>query len=119
MKKASTQQEYHDKALSPVQDIKVIFLNLGPALRRLRWRPIIVNVVGAFFVAFVIILSIYRLLDGEWNLINAASKASFVAGLIGFNYILRDSMPYIRERHMFERAKLKKVKAKNGERKPG
>lgn len=111
MKKASIQLKFHNKELSPVQEIKVIFSNLGPALRRLRWCPIIVNMVGTFFVASII-LSIYRLLDGAWILINAASKAAFVAGLIGFNYILQDSMPYIRERFMYECAKLKKVKTR-------
>lgn len=119
MKKGSIKQEYQYDELSPFQDIKIVFSSMGPALRRMTWRPVIVNAVVAYIIAFVVLLAAYRLLEGAWILIKVIPMAALVAGLIAFNMTLQGVFPYIRARHRFESAKLKRSMAKDERRKSG
>jgi hypothetical protein len=117
MKNPNPQQSYPDMGLSPFQEIRLLFTCAGPALRTIKWRPVLVSVSLSFLSSLVVLFAAYRLLDGSWEAIKVLPKAVIISALIGLNLTFQRMIPYMKERIMIETEKAKRDSKKNIQRK--
>ncbi len=110
---AKTKSEYQYIDLSPFQEIKIIFLNLGYALKIVKWKKVLLADLLAYLTLFIVLASAYRLLDHSWLLPKAAMKAALGALFIGFMLVFQVIAPRLLTQVETERQKLKKSLEKN------
>lgn len=87
--------EWKPQGPSPLEEMKFIFTNFGPALKKINWPEIGIATMATYAAAFLVFLVTSRLLHGQWELARTWPRAALVTALVSLNLIFQKAYLHI------------------------